>query len=72
MYAVGSQRSLFDVPEGVAFFNTATNSPLLNASRARLLEAAGAKSRPWERQPAGFFADAVSGFLIPSFLSVPL
>jgi selenocysteine lyase/cysteine desulfurase len=58
MYAVGSQRSLFDIPEGVAFFNTATNSPLLNASRARLLEAAGAKSRPWERQPADFFADA--------------
>jgi selenocysteine lyase/cysteine desulfurase len=58
MYAVGSQRSLFDIPQGVAFFNTATNSPLLNASRTRLLEAAGAKSRPWERQPADFFADA--------------
>jgi selenocysteine lyase/cysteine desulfurase len=58
MYALGSQRSLFDIPEGVAFFNTATNAPLLNASRARLLAAAGAKSRPWERQPADFFADA--------------
>ena len=58
MYALGSQRSLFDIPEGVAFFNTATNSPLLNASRTRLLAAAGAKSRPWERQPADFFADA--------------
>ena len=58
MYAVGSQRSLFDIPQGVAFFNTATNSPLLNASRTRLLEAAGAKSRPWERQPADFFAGA--------------
>jgi selenocysteine lyase/cysteine desulfurase len=58
MYALGSQRSLFDIPEGVAYFNTASNSPLLNASRARLLAAAGAKSRPWERQPADFFADA--------------
>src|ERR1700722_9251594 len=58
MYALGSQRSLFDIPQGGAFFNTATTSPLLNASRARLLEAAGAKSRPWERQPADFFADA--------------
>jgi selenocysteine lyase/cysteine desulfurase len=58
MYALGSQRSLFDIPQGMAFFNTATNSPLLNASRTRLLEAAGAKSRPWERQPADFFADA--------------
>jgi selenocysteine lyase/cysteine desulfurase len=58
MYALGSQRQLFDIPEGVAYFNTASNSPLLNASRDRLLAAAGAKSRPWERQPADFFADA--------------
>jgi len=55
---IGSQRGLFDVPEGVAYFNTAYNSPLLNASRERLIEAAGAKSRPWERTPDDFFADA--------------
>jgi selenocysteine lyase/cysteine desulfurase len=60
MYAPGSQRALFDIPEGVAYFNTASNAPQLNASRARLLDAAGAKSRPWERQPADFFADAES------------
>jgi selenocysteine lyase/cysteine desulfurase len=58
MDAIGSQRSLFDIPEGVAYFNTASNAPLLNASRARLLDAAGAKSRPWERLPSDFFADA--------------
>lgn len=58
MYAPGSQRQLFDIPEGVAYFNTASNSPLLNASRDRLLAAAGAKSHPWDRQPADFFADA--------------
>src|SRR5258707_314883 len=58
MYAVGSQRTLFDIAEGVAYFNTASNAPLLNASRARLREAAGAKSRPWERLPSDFFADA--------------
>jgi selenocysteine lyase/cysteine desulfurase len=58
MYAIGSQRTLFDIPEGVAYFNTASNAPQLNASRARLLDAAGAKSRPWERQPSDFFADA--------------
>jgi selenocysteine lyase/cysteine desulfurase len=58
MYAPGSQRQLFDIPEGVAYFNTASNSPLLNASRDRLLAAAGAKSHPWERQSADFFADA--------------
>ena len=60
MYAIGSQRTLFDIPEGVAYFNTASNSPQLNASRARLLDAAGVKSRPWERQPSDFFADAES------------
>jgi selenocysteine lyase/cysteine desulfurase len=58
MYAIGSQRTLFDIPEGVAYFNTASNAPQLNASRARLLDAAGAKSRPWERGPSDFFADA--------------
>lgn len=58
MLAIGSQRTLFDVPEDVAYFNTAYNSPLLNASRERLIAAAEAKSRPWERTPSDFFADA--------------
>jgi selenocysteine lyase/cysteine desulfurase len=58
MLAIGSQRHLFDIPPGVAYFNTAYNSPLLNASRAKLVAAAGAKSRPWERGAPDFFADA--------------
>jgi selenocysteine lyase/cysteine desulfurase len=58
MLAIGSQRALFDVPSGVAYFNTAYNSPLLNASRARLVEGAAAKSHPWERPAADFFDDA--------------
>ena len=58
MLSLGSQRHLFDIPSGVAYFNTAYNSPLLNESRARLVAAAGAKSRPWERGAADFFADA--------------
>src|SRR5216684_3467956 len=58
MYALGSQRALFDIPEGVAYFNTASNAPQLNVSRARLLEAVGKKSRPWERVPSDFFSDA--------------
>ena len=53
-----SQRHLFDVPDDVAFFNSATNSPLLNASRDRLLAAARSKSHPWNRTPPDFFADA--------------
>lgn len=58
MFTPGSQRPLFDIPEGVAYFNTAYNGPLLNASRERLVAAAGAKSRPWMREPYDFFADA--------------
>ena len=58
MLTIGSQRHLFDIPSGVAYFNTAYNSPLLNASRANLVAAAGAKSRPWERGAPDFFADA--------------
>jgi selenocysteine lyase/cysteine desulfurase len=55
---IGSQRRLFDIPDGIAYFNTAYNSPLLNASRDRLISGAALKSRPWERTPADFFADA--------------
>ncbi|GAA0584671.1 aminotransferase class V-fold PLP-dependent enzyme [Rhizomicrobium electricum] len=53
-----SQRALFDVPDDVAYFNAAYNSPLLNASRDRLLAGAASKSHPWERTAASFFDDA--------------
>ncbi|HTJ22808.1 MAG TPA: aminotransferase class V-fold PLP-dependent enzyme [Gemmatimonadaceae bacterium] len=55
---IGSQRGLFDIPADVAYFNTAYNAPQLNMSRERLVAAVGAKSRPWERTPDDFFADA--------------
>jgi len=58
MFAPGAQRPLFDIPDGVAYFNTAYNAPLLNASRERLVAAAGAKSHPWNRPAADFFDDA--------------
>ena len=58
MLATGSQRPLFDIPSGVAYFNTAYNAPLLNASRDALLAGAAAKSHPWTRPPADFFDDA--------------
>jgi selenocysteine lyase/cysteine desulfurase len=58
MLAIGSQRPLFDIPSGVAYFNTAYMSPLLNGARDRLVAAAGLKSHPWERLPPDFFADA--------------
>lgn len=53
-----SHRALFDIPADVAYFNAAYYSPLLNESRRRLIESAGAKSRPWERTTASFFDDA--------------
>ena len=56
--ALPSQRSLFDIPRDVAYFNCAYNSPQLNASRERLLASATDKSHPWERVPKDFFADA--------------
>ncbi|HSQ32040.1 MAG TPA: aminotransferase class V-fold PLP-dependent enzyme [Gemmatimonadaceae bacterium] len=55
---IGSQRGLFDIPADVAYFNTAYNAPQLNESRERLIAAAAAKSRPWERTADDFFADA--------------
>jgi selenocysteine lyase/cysteine desulfurase len=58
MLTIGSQRSLFDIPAGIAYFNTAYNSPLLNTSCAALMRASQAKSHPWERPPADFFSDA--------------
>lgn len=58
MFDLGSQRSLFDIPAGFAYFNAASSAPLLNAARDRLVAGAAAKSRPWERTPGDFFADA--------------
>jgi selenocysteine lyase/cysteine desulfurase len=53
-----SQRALFDIPDEVAYFNSAYLSPQLNESRARLLSAARAKSRPWQQFAPDFFDDA--------------
>lgn len=55
---LGPQRHKFDIPENIAYFNTAYNAPLLNSSRDRLLAASAAKSHPWERLPSDFFDDA--------------
>lgn len=55
---IGSHRHLFDIPSGIAYFNTAYNAPLLRSSREALERAAGAKCRPWERSADEFFEDA--------------
>jgi selenocysteine lyase/cysteine desulfurase len=53
-----SQRSLFDIPGDIAYFNCAYYSSQLNETRRRLLEGAAAKSHPWERTPSDFFNNA--------------
>src|SRR4030095_6697132 len=53
-----SQRGLFDIPEDVAYFNCAYNSPQLTESRDRLRLGAESKCRPWERTSDDFFRNA--------------
>jgi selenocysteine lyase/cysteine desulfurase len=58
MSIIPSQRHLFDIPNEVAYFNCAYNSPQLNESQNRLLCGVRAKSHPWERTAQNFFDDA--------------
>lgn len=53
-----SQRHLFDIPDNIAYFNCAYNSPQLIESKSRLISGAEAKCHPWERSPSSFFEDA--------------
>jgi selenocysteine lyase/cysteine desulfurase len=58
MPTLPSQRHLFDIPRGIAYFNSAYYSPQLNEARDRLIEGVRAKSSPWERLADSFFDDA--------------
>ncbi|HSR00759.1 MAG TPA: aminotransferase class V-fold PLP-dependent enzyme [Sphingomicrobium sp.] len=51
-------RHLFDIPDTIAYLNTAYNGPLLREARAQLERAATGKAHPWERSPASFFEPA--------------
>jgi selenocysteine lyase/cysteine desulfurase len=53
-----SQRHLFDVPRHVAYFNSASSTPLLNAAREQLRACVSEKSHPWTRKPADYFTQA--------------
>lgn len=55
---IQSQRKLFDIPDDIAYFNCAYNSPQLNESQKRLLSGISGKSHPWERTVSSFFDDA--------------
>jgi selenocysteine lyase/cysteine desulfurase len=58
MPLIPCQRALFDIPEGVAYFDCAKMSPLLNAAaeagRAGLLR----KAHPWEIKAKHFFDES--------------
>lgn len=58
MITIPSQRSLFDIPSDIAYFNCAYNSPLLNDSGKRILSGMALKSHPWERTASNFFDDS--------------
>ena len=53
-----SQRHLFDIPDNIAYFNCASNSPQLIESRERLIKGSTFKCHPWQRTPNHFFDDA--------------
>lgn len=58
MSTIESQRHLFNIPNNIAYFNSAYNSPQLNESLNRLLIGVRTKSEPWARTSASFFDDA--------------
>jgi len=52
---LNDQRHLFDVPDHVAYLNSAYFGPRLKAVTAAGREAIGATAAPWDVSPAGFF-----------------
>ena len=60
MIELPSQRHLFNIPDDVAYFNCAYNSPQLNESRDRLHIGVDTKSQPWEKTADDFFDNAES------------
>jgi selenocysteine lyase/cysteine desulfurase len=54
---LGSQRHLFEVPEDVAYFNTANMSPLLHAVREAGESGIARRAAPWLVAAADWFGD---------------
>jgi selenocysteine lyase/cysteine desulfurase len=54
---IGSQRAAFNVPEDIAYFNTAYLAPQLHSVRAAGDLALDRRGRPWTISPADWFAD---------------
>ena len=58
MPAIPCQRALFDIPEGVAYFDCAKMSPLLRAAGEAGTAGLLRKSRPWEIGAEHFFDES--------------
>ena len=52
---IPNQRSLFSIPDDIAYFNCAYTSPLLKTAESVGKQAVTAKGRPWNITPADFF-----------------
>lgn len=57
MSVIPNQRHLFDIPDDVAYFNTATMGPMTTASVEAGKAGLARKLRPWSIQDTDFFAD---------------
>lgn len=55
-HIIPCQRQLFDIPEGVAYFNCAYMSPLLRTAASAGQQGIAGKSQPWQVRPADFFS----------------
>jgi selenocysteine lyase/cysteine desulfurase len=55
---LGSQRELFEIPEGIVYLNCSYMSPQLRQAREIGERAVSRKSRPWELTPDDFFEEA--------------
>jgi len=57
MTLIPNQRRLFDIPDDVAYFNTATMGPMTTASVEAGQKGLARKLQPWHIQETDFFAD---------------
>ena len=55
---IESQKHLFEIPRGVAYFNNAYMSPLMHSVVAAMHEGIASKAKPWTVKPADFFSSA--------------
>ena len=55
---IPSQRSLFDIPDDVAYFNCGYMSPLLNSVTQAGIEGIMRKANPWSLSPVDFFTES--------------